>query len=108
MAKRIPARRGVDHSRQQRGVLKTDVAQVLAKIDFSALAQPLDAEASGLAKRNGICVVLENLLLGELLLQVQRNQSFGNFAAQTALDIAQPNGSRKLLRQCGAAHRAAM
>ena len=66
-----------------------DLAEVLSEVDLRTLGKPPHAETALRADIDRVGVVLENLFLGQLAFQVQRNQCLRNFALPAALG-AQP------------------
>ena len=72
--------------------------QILTEEDLRGFAEAVDAEAALMPEVNGIGIIFENLLLGKLLLQMQRNQRLRDFAAPTALLTQIKQRARQLLR----------
>ena len=64
----------------------------------------MNTEAPQVAQINAVGVILEDLLFGERVLQVHRDQGLGNLAAPASL-LSQPQRARKLLRERGGALR---
>ena len=80
MAEGIPPV-GLDASGEHGRFRQSHLAQVLAEVDLRALAESVDAEAALVAQVNRVGVILEDLLLGELLLQVERDQQLFELCA---------------------------
>ena len=63
----------------------------------------MNAETAALAQVNGIGVELENLFLGELLLEMQRQQDLGNLPAPRTVAGVEEQRTRKLHGEGGCA-----
>src|SRR5215469_7430372 len=74
---------------------KGKLAKVFAEVGNTGLGETTNAEAAAIAKINFIGIQLENLLLCETLLELQRNHGLGEFAAPGAL-IGEEKGAPHL------------
>ena len=75
---------------------KAELTKVLAEIRPDAgLRESPDAEAAAVAEIDFVGIQLENLRLGEALLELNRHHGFGNFSPEGAL-IAQEKRARDL------------
>src|SRR5581483_3699067 len=100
VAERVPRPGALNQARQQSRVRQGYLAEILSEIHLRALAESVNAEAALIAEINRVGVILENLLLGQLLLELHRDQSFRDFSAPAALR-AQPQRARQLLADRG-------
>src|SRR4029077_3226396 len=95
MAEGIARPGALDQTRQHGRFGQSNLAQILAQVHLRTLAEAMDAEATLIAQVNRIGVVVEDLLLGELLLQLHRHHGLGALAPPAALS-AEPQRSRQL------------
>src|SRR5206468_3857321 len=102
ITERIAHVRALDESRHEGRLGQGDVLQILAEIDLRGFAETVDAEAAALPQVNRIGVVLEDLLLRELLLEMERDQRLGDLSVPGSLGI-EPQSPRQLHRERGGA-----
>lgn len=70
----------LDEAGEEGGFLKAKIAEVLAEIDLGGLAEAVDGEALALAEVDLVGVVLEDLLLGELLFELEGDEGLERLA----------------------------
>ena len=95
---RVVQVRLLDHARQQRRLLHLQLAHVLAEVHLRRLAEAPHGECAPLPQVHLIGVVLENLLLGQLLFNLQGDHRFGDFAPPRLLRT-KPEVARQLHAQ---------
>src|ERR1700682_5228375 len=91
----VEVARPLDESGQGCGVAQAQFVQIFVEVRARRLAKPVDAESAVPAEKNRVAVILQDLLLGQYLLQVQRNEHLYDLAFPT-LVAAQPEISREL------------
>ena len=105
-ALRMPIRRQIagrlNQSSDQRRFRHGNIFQVLVEVRSRSLSKPADCERATLSKINPVGVKLEDLLLGEFLLHLHRDQHFRQFPLHRFLR-RQEKCPRKLHRDSGAA-----
>src|SRR6185503_667426 len=101
MSVRREPTRALDNTCQERGFGQREVLDVLVKIGAGGFGQATDREGSALPKRHPVRVKLENLLLGELLLEFGSDQHLRQLAFQGLLR-SQEEPTRKLHGNGGA------
>src|SRR5438105_9091445 len=70
----------------QIGILRqTQFAHVFSEVRHAGLGESANSEAAAIAQVHFVCVHFENLLLGEALLHLQRNEGFGKLATPVAI-----------------------
>ncbi len=77
--------RRANHSREEGGFTGADLANVLAEVGLHAFAEAANRKAAAIAKINVIGVQLEDLALGEALVELGGHQDFLHLAAPFAL-----------------------
>ena len=89
MAERIEIARPLDHPGEFGGLGQRDAAEVLAQVGFGCLRQTVDVEGAAPAQVDLVGVVFENLLLGELLLELQGDDDLGRLALPVLVLVSQ-------------------
>ena len=69
----IQPARALDQPRQQRAFRQGKLLHVFTKVCLGGLAESIDRKAATLAQRNLVGINLEDLLLGEAMLQLEGN-----------------------------------
>ncbi len=75
----------LNDSGDQRRFGRGEVFQIFVEIGLRCLGKAADGERTALAQIDAIGIELENLLLAELLLHLQRNQHLRQFALDRLL-----------------------
>ena len=99
---RVVVAGAAEHAGEHSGFGDGELADVLAEVSFGSLAEAANGEAAATPEVNLIAVELEDLLLGELLLQLQSDHELGGFALPVAC-LGQPHITRQLLADGGGA-----
>src|ERR1700730_2079272 len=86
---------GANNAGEVSAFRQSELPQILAKISDAGLGKAANPEAAAVAEINFVGIQFENLLLGETLLESERNHGFRYFAAKGAL-IAQEKSARHL------------
>ena len=95
MAERVEDARPLDQPGELRRLGQIDLAEILAEVDLRRLPEAADIERPAPAEIDLVGVVLEDLLLGEALLQLQRDDHLGELA-RPALALVEPEHAREL------------
>ena len=104
MAEGIQPVRALDDACQQRALRQIQLAHILAEVGLRRLAESVDRKAAPLPQVDLVGVHLKNLLLGEAVLQLERDQDLDELALEAPLR-RQKKSARQLHGQRRAAFR---
>ena len=100
IAERIVVAGPLHHTGQHGRFRQVQLRDVFTEVGAGGLAEAVDAECAEAAQIDLVCIVFEDLLLGQLMLQVHGDEQFLGFAFPV-LVRRQPQDARKLHAQGG-------